>query len=66
MLPRELIEKLPGGRGAPGFHVFVALTDAFDGLLVILAFPLEIIGENIVERIGGGLPPSACEILQFG
>ena len=51
MLPREVVEELAGRPAATGFHILVALADAFDGLLVVLTFPLEIVRQNVVQCV---------------
>lgn len=43
MLPRELVEELISRSGSAGLHVIVALPDAFDGLLIVLALPFEVV-----------------------
>lgn len=44
-----------GGSGSTGVHVLVALPDAFDRILIVLALPFEIIGKNIVKSVGSTL-----------
>jgi len=59
MLPREFIEELFSGFTATGLHVLVALADAFNGFLIVLAVPLQIVGQGIVERVCRALHPPA-------
>jgi hypothetical protein len=66
MLPRELVEELVGGYGATGLHVLVALADGFNGLLVVLAFPFEVLGQGIVECVSHALSSPTRQILQLG
>ena len=66
MLPGELVEKFVGGPGAIGLYILVALVDSFDGFLVVLAFPFEIIGQGIIEGLSSALPPSTGEFLELG
>ena len=65
MLPRELIEELVGGCGATRLHILVALADGIDSFLIILALPLEVVGQRVVERISRTLPSSARKVLQL-
>ena len=51
MLPRKLVEEFLSRFGATRLHVLVALADCFNGLLIILAFPLEIVRQRIVKRV---------------
>ena len=59
MLPRKLVEEFLGGFSATGLYVLVALADGFNGLLIILALPLEIVRQRIVKRVCCGLASSA-------
>jgi hypothetical protein len=52
MLAAQVGEKFGGGTGASGGHIFVALADAFDGLIEILTFPVEIGSQSFIERGG--------------
>ena len=65
MLPREVVEELLGGPGSTCLHVLVALPDAFDRILIVLALPFEIIGKNIVMCVGSTLAPAAGQILEL-
>ena len=65
MLPRELVEELFGGFGATGLHILVALPDAFDGLLVVLTFPFEVVGQDVVKGISSALPASTGKLLEL-
>jgi hypothetical protein len=65
MLPRELIEELVGGCSATRFHILVALADGIDSVLIILALPLEVVGQRVVERISRTPPSSARKVLQW-
>ena len=51
MLPRELVEELVGRYGATRLHILVALADGIDSFLIILALPLEVVGQRVVERV---------------
>jgi hypothetical protein len=59
MLPRELIEELVGGCGATGLHILVTLANCIESFLIILALPLEVVGQRVVERVSRTLPSSA-------
>jgi len=65
MLPRELIEELVGGCGATRLHILVALADGIDSFLIILALPLEVVGQRVVERVSRTFPSSARKVLQL-
>jgi hypothetical protein len=52
MLAAQIGEKLGGWSGAPGLYILVAVTDALSGLCEVLALPLEIGGQSIVEGCG--------------
>ena len=56
MLPRELIEELVAGCGATRLHILVALADGIDSFLIILALPLEVVGQRVVERVSRIFP----------
>lgn len=58
MLPREVVEELIGGLRATGLHVLVPLANAFNGFLVVLTLPFEVVGQNVVKRISRA--PSAA------
>ena len=51
MLPRELVEELVGGCGATGLHILVALADGIESFLIVLALPLEVVGQGVVEGV---------------
>ena len=65
MLPRKLVEELVGWLCTTRLHVLVALADALNGLLVVLAFPFEILGQDLVECVSRALSTSARKILQL-
>jgi hypothetical protein len=48
--------------GVSGSYVLVSLADALDGLAIILPFPFQIRGQDIVQR-GDGVLPMALRIL---
>ena len=52
MLAAQIGEKLSGGSGTPGSYILVAVTDALDGLCEVLAFPLKVGDQSIVEGRG--------------
>jgi hypothetical protein len=56
MLAAQIGEKLCGGSGTPGSYIFVAVTDALDGSCEILALPLQVSGQSIVQRRSRVLP----------
>ena len=66
MLPREVIEELLSGGGPTGSYVLVSLADGINSLLVVLALPIEIVGERIIERISGALAAAPGVLLQLG
>ena len=51
MLPRELVEELIGRSCPARFDVLVALADAFDGFLVVLTLPFEVVSQHIVQGV---------------
>src|SRR3954462_10537610 len=65
MLPREFIEERLGRRGATGLHVLETLADRVDRLLIVLALPFEVVGQDIVESIGGAFPASPRKLLEL-
>jgi len=65
MLPRELVEELIGRFRATRLHILVAPANAFDRFLVVLTFPFEVVGEDIVEGIGRAFTASSCEFLEL-
>jgi hypothetical protein len=65
MLPRKLIEELIGGCGASRLYILVGLADGIDSVLIILALPLEVVGQRVVERVNHTLPSSARKVLQL-
>jgi hypothetical protein len=62
MNPRELVEELVGGSGAAGLHVLIALAHAFDGIMIILTLLFQVVGQDVVEGVGGALAASAREL----
>src|SRR5271157_4349256 len=52
MLAAQAGEKLGGGSGTPGSYILVAVTDALNGFCEVLALPLQVGGQNIVEGRG--------------
>lgn len=66
MLPRKLVEEFLSGFGATSCHVLVALANRFNCLLIVLAFPLEIVRQGIVKRVNRAFSPPAREFLQLG
>ena len=65
MLPREVVEELLGGSGSTGLHILVALPDALDRFLIVLALPFEIVSKDIVKGIGSAFAPAASQILEL-
>ena len=49
MLAAQIGEKLGGRSGTSGSYILVALTDALDGFCEVLALPLQVGGQSIVE-----------------
>lgn len=49
MLPREFVEKFLSGSSATRLHVIQALSNTFDSLSVVLALPLQILGDRLVK-----------------
>ena len=55
------------GRLCPSsFHILVAISNAFDGLLKVQPFPLQSIGQHFVERNGRFLPVTLGIIVELG
>jgi len=52
MLPAKIGEKLGGGSGATSSYILVAATDALNGFCEVLALPLQVGGQSIVEGCG--------------
>ena len=65
MLSRKFIEELIGRRGATGLYVLETLADPFDGLLIVLLLPLEVVGEDVVEGVGGAFPTPPRELFEL-
>ncbi len=61
MLRRKLVEERVGECRAAGHHIAMALADRLNGFLVVLPFPVEVIGKHIVKCIRRALSPSARE-----
>jgi hypothetical protein len=55
----HLSKELGGGASSPCFHLFIALTDALNGFPIVGAFPFEIRGQRLIQRVGNALsiPP---------
>ena len=49
MLAAQIGEQLYSGSGTPGLHILVAVTDALDGFCEVLALPLKVGGQGVVE-----------------
>ena len=52
MLAAQIGEKLPGGSGAPGSYILVAVADTLNGFREVLALPLKVGGQSVVESGG--------------
>ena len=65
MLPRELVEELIGWLAATGLHVLVPVADAFDGFLVILTLPFEVVGQDVVKGLSSALPAPTGQLLEL-
>lgn len=65
MLPRELVEELIGGPDATCLHVFEALADPLDGLLIVLTLPFEVVGQHVVKGVRRALSASTRELLEL-
>lgn len=65
MLPRELVEKFLGRPGTASLHIVKTALDCFDRLPIVLTFPRQVIGQDIVECIGGALPAPPSELLEL-
>jgi hypothetical protein len=50
MLAPRLGKKFGGGASASGSYIFVAFADAFDSLVEVLMFPVQICGQRFIER----------------
>jgi hypothetical protein len=57
MLAAQIGEKLGGGSGTPCLYILVTVPDALSGFCEVLALPLEIDGQSIVEGRGRILSP---------
>ena len=66
MLVAHVVKELVGGSGAPGLHIVVALLDAPNGLLEILALPFQVVDQRFVEDISRSLSTTTGKFLQFG
>ena len=65
MLLTHVAKEFFGGSSAAGLHVVVPSLDALNGLIKILAFPFQIGGESLVERIRWRFATLTCEFFQF-
>jgi hypothetical protein len=50
MFPAQVRKEVSGGPGAASLYVFVALADALDSFGKVLAFPLKISSESVIQR----------------
>ena len=66
MLYAQLFKRLLSGLGAPSLHFLVALPDAFNGFLIVLPRPFQVVGQGIVERGGGVLAATLRVLFQLG
>jgi hypothetical protein len=66
MLDAQLLKNFLGGLGATGFEIRASLPDAFHGFAVVLPFPFERFGQNLIERIGRSLPMTPGVVVQLG
>ncbi len=66
MLHAKLFKNFLGGLGAAGFEIRVSLPDAFHAFAVVLLFPFERFGQNLIERIGRSPPMTPGVVVQLG
>jgi hypothetical protein len=59
-------KELGSWAGATGVYIRGATTDAFDGFLIILTFPFQDCGQNIVERSSGVLSMPLSIVFELG
>lgn len=65
MLLGELVEEFVGWHGSTRLHILKTLAHAFYRLLVVLALPLQVIAEGVIEGIGGALSTPAGVLLKL-
>ncbi len=66
MLHAQLFKNFLGRLNASGFEIRVSLPDAFHGFAIVLLFPFERFGQNLIERIGRSLPMTPGVVIQLG
>src|ERR1019366_6383821 len=66
MLHAYLFKRFFDGLGASGFHVLMALPDAFNGLLKILTLPFQILGQSFIKGGGRVLPTTLRVFFELG
>ena len=66
MLYTQIFKRFFDWPHASGEHVFISPSDAFNGFLVVLPFPLESVGEDIVQRGSGVLSVALSELFELG
>lgn len=65
MFAREVVEELIGGLRATGFHVIATLANTFDSFLIVLTLPFEILGQNVIKRVGSTPAAASREFLEL-
>ena len=66
MLPGEIIKELLCRFGSTGLHVFDTPPNCFNRFLIVLSFPLEIVGQRIVKRVCGTLTAPTRKVFKLG
>jgi hypothetical protein len=65
MLPRELVKEFSGGTCASGLHVLKTFPNTFNGFGVVLLFPIQVLGQGLVEGPGRVLAPATSELFEL-
>jgi hypothetical protein len=65
MLLGEIVQEFVGGDRPTCLHVLKTLSHTFDGLLIVLTLPLEIVRQGVVERISIALSAPTGVLLKL-
>ena len=65
MLLRELIEKRIGRLGSTSRDILVTLPNARDGIFVVFAVRLQVVGKHVVESVSRALAAPPGERLEL-
>lgn len=65
MLLGELVQEFVGGNRPACLYVLKTSSYAFDGLLIVLTLPLEMVRQGVIERISVALAAPAGVLLEL-